>query len=660
MLDLSCFCSDEARWYRLWDETGKQLVDPKKASAVLRAAVKHRDTRWLNDEHYQAARSFMETEPKLRSFLPRERRRRIDRPATPHGASASQSKRRKKQQETAEQEEPAAPQASDVGEEEGAAAAAEEEEHKGGSDQASEQQQPRIGLVDIAAAPPMDVDDVGQEGKEEEGEEAEEEAKRRDESNDDVTLVQDGVQQKSNEGDGRRLHSITHVPISGEANRCFYRVVERQASALLPDPQAMILRALNSITDARILARYGMKISPDATATEVEAAKKKYVESKDTIAGTWGGSLELNVLSHASGGKIAFLAVDSVRRVCERYCSNEEGHHDTVIEIPLHYGHIHGKVDRGTEPNHWSTFDYHMADGTMQLHWKHLHTETPAEREHRHEMLLKVATEADAAARQQESLRQAASAVLARQVHHTLNDGSASQQMQAGSTRAQPSKKRARAGQTRAHSDSEEEKDGVGELAAASDTSDQDREARRSNRADHAMEADEAAPTQQRHASLLVPHYGPLDVKKASVLKKGEIRMVFTKADPKFNSCLYLHDGDIRFVESVGMDSVLLTFRAPNSAPLLLKFSDAQSQKDFYKRCCGAEHQGDESTEELEQENGSTQVVSCKRARNNEGEEHPERSAQKYEPGQLQTVENKVSDGLFVAAVAALELYYQR
>jgi len=107
-------------------------------------------------------------------------------------------------------------------------------------------------------------------------------------------------------------------------------------------------------------------VAPDASAADVAAVKKDYFESPNTIAGAWGGTLEMCLLSHARGGEVAFRVIDYARRKTEYYCSLPEGDAATRIEIPLHHCRQDGDDRPQKQPNHWAAFEYCMADGSTR------------------------------------------------------------------------------------------------------------------------------------------------------------------------------------------------------------------------------------------------------------------------------------------------------
>ena len=173
--------------------------------------------------------------------------------------------------------------------------------------------------------------------------------------------------QASNRPDG--LQGVTLLPISGEGNQCWYRAVG-QALGLSPGEISAVLRdTLESIDDIPTLCRYGLLDDPLASSVSAGAAKTAYLASADFVAHANGGTVEMYLLSHDSGGDLSFLVVDPTstqfKEPLRRYCSLEN-HLDVRIpttrkEIVLHFCSYSGC---GSQPNHYELFRYEIADGS--------------------------------------------------------------------------------------------------------------------------------------------------------------------------------------------------------------------------------------------------------------------------------------------------------
>lgn len=207
----------------------------------------------------------------------------------------------------------------------------------------------------------------------------------------------------------RRVH---HVEVSGLHNLCFPNAIARSFGVHGDELKEVATDTLRSIDDPTTLARYGLSVEPDATASALQAAKEAYLTSKNTCTSAWGGTLEMHLLSHARGGTVAFRVVDSVRQRTVYVSSLPEGHADTRTEIPVQHCDINGASRPDVRPNHWNAFEYEAKDGTRSPAWHHLHTESAVQKAHRIDSLLQAAAEADRQKRAEVRYREQISAAL--------------------------------------------------------------------------------------------------------------------------------------------------------------------------------------------------------------------------------------------------------
>jgi len=231
------------------------------------------------------------------------------------------------------------------------------------------------------------------------------------------------------------LHDVRYVPISGLHNVCLSNAVARHFGVFPHELQPVVNDTLQGIDDATTLARYGLSVEFDAEPSAVQAAKQRYLQSANSAAGAWGGTLEMCLLSHARSGSISFLVIDHVRKKTEYYGSLPQDNPGIELEVPLHHCHTEGDNHPNMRPNHWSTFEYRLADDSTITAWPRPHTEAPAHRNVRYRMLHQAAEIADMLARRQHLADMTASAEAADLLDRKLNGNAAAERRRANGGR---------------------------------------------------------------------------------------------------------------------------------------------------------------------------------------------------------------------------------
>jgi hypothetical protein len=206
------------------------------------------------------------------------------------------------------------------------------------------------------------------------------------------------------------------IPISGDSCRCWYAATSHLLQVPAEEIDSTVEKTLDSINDAKTLANYGLPIAYDkvASAEEIKAAKKHYLDDRERWNKAWGGTVEMNLYSHSVQGKLSFFTIDYARDKYERQCSVPLGDPKNTTEVYLHHCHMHGK---GAErpPNHYQAIEFELMDGRRIKKWEWVKEETSAARLRRMRLIRGAAAAADVKAARKYKEEMAEAEAAARQ-----------------------------------------------------------------------------------------------------------------------------------------------------------------------------------------------------------------------------------------------------
>lgn len=224
--------------------------------------------------------------------------------------------------------------------------------------------------------------------------------------------------------------SICAVPTSGVMEQCFYRAVGKglEASSVIKSSGAlywnkldkMLRKSLASITDASLLSNFGFDIDPSIPGDgEINRAKTEYLTSSNFVNQRWGGTKEMYLLSHLSGGELAFQLFSNVtakksysQMICafpssslpRTYAFGDQPHPQR--ELALHYCNVCGEGGA----NHFEPIQYVMADGESMFIWPHVLSESALQTSARHATIVAACKQSVVLARETSKKEAAANA----------------------------------------------------------------------------------------------------------------------------------------------------------------------------------------------------------------------------------------------------------
>jgi hypothetical protein len=213
------------------------------------------------------------------------------------------------------------------------------------------------------------------------------------------------------------------LEMSGAGGQCFFRAVGT-ALGLAAQPQKLrpdllhwpgiaqrICSSLNKIQSAPLLLHYGFPVAANATAEEVQAAKRHYFKSTQFREQCWGGSLEMNLLSHSYRGLLGFVVANTRAgpdRCLTVICAARAGSVEPPLQGSRPYCPAAGDVRPNREItllhcaysglperplNHWELIQYDDA-ATGGFHCWNLQKEAPASLEARRAAIMAACHEA--------------------------------------------------------------------------------------------------------------------------------------------------------------------------------------------------------------------------------------------------------------------------
>jgi hypothetical protein len=129
------------------------------------------------------------------------------------------------------------------------------------------------------------------------------------------------------------LRRVDVIATDGSNSQCFYiavaaalgisgqKATSRGSKLCWPELQRRLRTVLDGIDSAALLCSYGFDVSPSSDATGVQRVKAAYLATANFQQQTWGGTLEMYLLSHHEQGRLCFRTYDSVSQRWSFVCA---------------------------------------------------------------------------------------------------------------------------------------------------------------------------------------------------------------------------------------------------------------------------------------------------------------------------------------------------
>jgi len=163
--------------------------------------------------------------------------------------------------------------------------------------------------------------------------------------------------------------SVQYTAISPHGCRCWYASVSQ---ALRQDSvwsiQASIKDAVHAVTDAATAVDLGFPgAHASCSRSQLAAMKEAYTTSENFQSATWGGDMEMHLLSYAYRGALSFLVYRDELPAPTAYRYSGPHAIPARVEIALHWCCLRPR--RGGCPDHYNLLSYCDSTGRTQPFW---------------------------------------------------------------------------------------------------------------------------------------------------------------------------------------------------------------------------------------------------------------------------------------------------
>lgn len=156
---------------------------------------------------------------------------------------------------------------------------------------------------------------------------------------------------------------MSYILVPGDQCRCWYAAT---TASLAADSawriHELIRGAVKAVPDIAAATMLGFPGADGADSSQLRSIKKSFLTSDDFTSASWGGDMEMHLLSYAYGGAIQFVVYRERLAEPTTYRYTGDGCVDARIEIALHMCCMRPSRREST-PNHYNLLEYVTSTG---------------------------------------------------------------------------------------------------------------------------------------------------------------------------------------------------------------------------------------------------------------------------------------------------------